>query len=76
MPARARIRGEVRIALNSLVRVDVITGFKITSEADAPFVTVSVAENHSLDEVKGRVMDKLAVLALGISVAAERATEV
>ena len=58
------------------MRAGVITGFKIINGADAPLVTVSVPENQSLDEVKGRVMDALAVFPPGITVAAERAMEV
>ena len=72
MPGVSKIRGKVNIVLNGLVREGVIAGFRTTFDVEgefgAPVVTITVPEGQSPDEVKARVMDVIADIAVGIDI--------
>ena len=72
MPGVSKIRGKVNIVLNGMVREGVIAGFRtnfgVDSEFGAPVVTITVPEGQSRDEVKARVVEALAGVAIDIVV--------
>jgi hypothetical protein len=72
MPGELKIRGKVNVVLNGLVREGVIAGFRTTFGAEgefgAPVVTITVSDGQSPGEVKARVMDALADIAIGIDI--------
>ena len=76
MPDTRRLRGNVNIALNWLVREGVITGFKTNFDqqgtAATPHVTATVAEEWSLEAVRALIVDALTEVAIGIDVTVER----
>ncbi len=77
MPGVPKIRGKVNVVLNQLVREGVITGFRtnfhVHDKASTPVVTVIAPSGGLLDEVRVRVMEALADVAIGINVTVERA---
>ena len=75
MSGEPKVRGKVNMVLNGLVREGVIAGFRTTfgrdNEPGAPIITVTTPEGGSPDDVKLRVMDALADVAIGVGVTVE-----
>jgi hypothetical protein len=77
MPGVRTIRGKVNVVLNGLVREGVITGFRTNFDAperlSGPFVTVIVPASRSPEDVRVRVINAVAAVAIGIDIIVEPA---
>jgi hypothetical protein len=75
MPDGRKIRGQVNVVLNGLIRDGVISAFRTNfgrdNEPGAPIITVTTPEGGSPDDVKAHVMDALADVVIGVSLIIE-----
>ena len=75
MPGVAKIRGQINVVLNRLVREGVISSFRTNFGSDkqegAPQVTVSVPASKSIDDARFVVADALTEVVIGVKVIAE-----